>query len=273
MTRVEWTYTVETSALLRVLTVVGAGAIGSVFVFVAVGLVLVVGGSLLAGEFAILGLVLAFTLLFGRRLAGYTALFRSGTPNVTDSVPARVLLAASVAWAVLLAALLAAGVQSELAFAVLVFAVFVSLPLAALLHSEGSVDTDEGVLDADGGDASLATVDRVRQFGLGRIALLRVRYHGGASASAPRLLTVPREQADAVQRALESSDAEPPESDRNPLVARTLYAFALGFLALAAAAVSLATSEGGDAAVVGWYGAAFAVVLAGLFAWLGAVEG
>ena len=54
---------------------------------------------------------------------------------------------------------------------------------------------------------------------------------------------------------------------------RALYAFALGSLALAGSAGYLAVSEGGDAAVVGWYGAVFAVVLAGLFGWLGSVEG
>lgn len=278
MTRVEWTYTVETSRLLRALALAGAGAIGSIFVLVGVGLVFVVVSSLLAGEFVILGLVLAFSLLFGRRLASQIALFRTDAPTLTDVLPARQLLAASVAWAVLLAALLAADVQSELAFAGLVLVAFVAFPLVALLHTEGYVDTEEGVVVADRGDgsgseATLAEVDRVRRYDIGRIAVLRVGYHDGTGSSARRLLAVPAEQADAVERALVSSDADPPESDRNPAVARALYAFAVGSLALAAGAGYLAVSEGGDAAVIGWYGAAFAVVLAGLFAWLGAVEG
>lgn len=277
MTRVEWAYTVETSRFLRALAVVGAGAIGSIFVFLAVGLVFVVGGSLLAGELAILGVLLAFTLLFGRRLAMHAAFFDSDIPNVTDYLPARELLAASVGWAVFLVALLAVDVQAEVAFAVLVLAVFVCLPLAAFLHTEGYVDTDEGVVVADrgtgsGSEATLAEVDRVRRYDLGRIALLRVGYHDGTGSSARRLLTVPAEQADAVQRALVSSDADPPASDRNPLVAKTLYAFALGFVALAAGSTYLAVSGDGDATVIGWYGAAFAVVLAGLFGWLGATE-
>lgn len=278
MTRVEWTYTVETSRFLRVLALVSAGAIGSMFVFLGGFALLAVGGSLLAGEFAILGLVLAFTLLFGRRFASQAALFQTDVPTITDFLPARSLLAASLAWAVLLAALLAVDGTSEVAYAVIVVTVFVALSVVSLLHTEGYVDTDEGVLVADrgtgsGSETTLAEVDTVRRYDVGRLAVLRVGYHGGTGSSARRLLAVPVEQADAVECALVSSDAEPPESDRNPLIAKTLYAFAVGCLALAAAAASLAVAEGGDAAVVGWYGAVFAVVLAALFAWLGAVEG
>jgi hypothetical protein len=271
--RIEWTYTIETSRLLRALALVGMGAIGSLFVLAAVGAALVVGTSLLDGNFAILGLVLAFTLLFGRRLAGQAALFNTDVPNITDVLPARELAAASVGWVVVAACLVALDVGSRVVYAVVVVVVTLSLSLSALLHSEGHVDTDEGVVDANRGEASLAAVATVSRYDLGKAVLLRVHYHDGAGASAPRLLTVPRERADAVQRALVSSDAEPPESDRNPVVAKTLYAFAVGCLALAAGAGYLAVTAGGDAAVIGWYGAVFAVVLAGLFGWLGSVEG
>ena len=278
MTRVEWTYTVDTSRFLHALAVLGMGAIGSVFVFLAAGLVFVVATSLLAGEFAILGLVLAFSILFGRRLAGQAALFASDRPDVTGFLPARQLLAASVGWAVVLAALLALGVQAETAFAVLAVALFGFLPLVALLHTEGYVDTDEGVVVADrgtgsGSEATLAEVDRVRRYDLGRLALLRVRYHAGTGSSARRLLAVPAGQADAVQRALVSSDVEPPESDRNPLIAKTLYAFALGSFTVAAGFGYFAATADGDAAGIGAYVAIFASVFGLLFAWLGAVEG
>lgn len=278
MTRVEWTYTVETSRFLRLLAVAGMGGIGSIFVFLAAGLVFVVGISLLDGELAVLGALFAFAVLFGRRLASQAALFDSDIPNVTDSLPPRELLAASVGWAVLLAALLVAGVPSGAVYAVFAVAVTASLVLVALLHTEGYVDTDEGVVVADrgtgsGSEAALAEVATVRRYDLGRVAVLRVGYHDGTGSSARRLLTVPVDRADAVRAALESSDAAPPESDRNPLVAETLYAFAVGSLALAAGAVYVAVEEGGDAAVVGWYGAVFAGVLAALFGWLGAVEG
>ncbi|MDH5019706.1 hypothetical protein [Halobacterium rubrum] len=277
MSRVEWTYTVESSRFLRVLAVAGAGAVGSVFVFVGAAVVLVVGSSLLDGEFAILGLLLAFGLLGARRLATHAALFDSETSTVTDVLPARQVVAASVAWAVLLAALLAAAVQSEAVFAVLALAAVGCLLLAGLLHSEGHVDTDEGVVVVDGGgggsEATLASVDDVRRHDLGSIAVLRVRYHDGTGSSVPRLLTVPGEQTAAVQRALESSDAEPPESDRNPLIAKTLYAFALGSFVLAGVFGYFAAAERGDAAVIGAYVALFVSVFGLLFAWLGVVEG
>lgn len=278
MTRVEWTYTVETSRLLRALALAGVGAIGSIFVLVGVGLVFVVGTALLAGEFVILGVVLAFSLLFGRRLASQIALFQTDAPRLTDVLPARQLLAVSVAWAVLLAALLAADVQSELAFGVLVLVAFVSLPLVAFLRSDGYVDTDEGavVVDKTGGsgrEGTLAGVDAVRRYDLGHIAVLRVRYHDGTGSSAPRLLTVPAERADAVRRALVSSDADPPESDRNPLIAKTLYAFALGSFAVAAGFGYFAWTADGDATGIGVYIALFVGVFGLLFAWLGYTEG
>ncbi|MFC3477007.1 hypothetical protein [Halobacterium litoreum] len=278
MTRVEWTYTVETSRFLRLLAVAGTGAIGSLFVFLAVALGFVVVDFLLAGEFAILGVLLAFGLLGARRLATHAALFGSETPTVTDLLPARELLAASVSWAVLLVALVAAGVQSELAFGALVLVAFVALPLVAFLRSDGYVDTDEGVVAVDrtggsGRDGTLAGVDAVRRYDLGHIAVLRVRYHDGTGSSAPRLLTVPVERAGAVKRALVSSDAEPPESDRNPLIAKTLYAFALGSFAVAAGFGYFAWTADGDATGIGVYVALFVGVFGLLFAWLGYTEG
>lgn len=278
MTRVEWTYTVETSRLLRALALAGVGAIGSMFVLVGVGLIFVVGTSLLAGEFAILGVLLAFGLLGARRLATHAALFDRDTPDVTAFLPARQLLAASVAGAVVLAALLVLDVPSETTYAVIVLVAFVSLPLVALLHTEGYVDTEEGVVVADRGDgsgseATLAEIDSVQRYDIGRIAVLRVRYYDGTGSSARRLLTVPRDRADAVQRALESSDAEPPESDRNPLIAKTLYAFALGSFGVAAGFGYFAWTAEGDATGIGVYVALFAGFFGLLFAWLGAVEG
>lgn len=278
MTRVEWTYTAETSRFLRTLSVVGMGAISGIFVLVAIGAVFVVGVALFEGDFAILGLVLAFTLLFGRRLAGQAALFQTDVPNVTDVLPAWSMLASSLAWAGVIVVLLTVDVVSELVFGVIVLAVFLTLPLVALLTSEGYVDTDEGVVVADrgtgsGSESTLAEVESVRRYDLGSVALLRVRYHDGAGSSARRLLTVPLEQADDIQRALESSDADPPESDRNPLIAKTLYAFALGSFAIAAAFLYYASTESGDAAGIVVYVALIAALFGSIFAWLGYVEG
>jgi hypothetical protein len=278
VTRVEWTYTAETSRLLRALAVIGLGAIGGLFVFIAVGSVFVVGVSLLDGNVAILGLVLAFTLLFGRRLAGQAALFQTDVPTVTDVLPARELAAASVGWVVVAACLAALDVGGNAVYLFVVVVVTLSLSLSALLHTEGYVDTDEGVVVADrgagsGSEATLAEVERVRRYDLGGIALLRVSYHEGTGSSARRLLTVPAGQADDVQRALVSSDADPPESDRNPLIAKTLYAFALGSFGVAAGFLYFATTESGDAVGIVSYVALIAALFGSIFAWLGYVEG
>lgn len=273
MTRVEWTYTVETSRFLRILALAGAGALAGFFGLVAAGLVFVVGVSLLSGDFAVLALLLGATLLGARRLATSVALFDSDVPTAMDFLPARELAAACLAWAVALAALVALDIGSRAVYAVVVVVVTLCLSLAALLHSEGYVDTDEAVLDANRGEASLAAVAGVSRYDLGSAAVLRVHYHDGAGSSAPRLLTVPVAKADAVERALVSSDADPPESDRNPLIAKTLYAFALGSFGVAAAFAYFAATESGDATGVGVYVAAFVGLFGLLFAWLGYVEG
>ena len=278
MTRTEWTYTIETSRLLHTLALVGAGAIGSLFVFFGGALVFVVATSLLSGEFAILATLLAFALLGARRFAPALAAFDSDISGTQGFLPARELLAASVAWAVVLAALLAAGVQSAVVYGVVFVTAFVSFPVAALLHTEGYVDTDEGVVVADrgtgsGSESTLAEVAAVRRYDLGGVAVLRVGYHDGTGSSARRLLAVPAARADAVERALVSSDADPPESDRNPLIAKTLYAFALGSFGVAVAFGYFAVTEGGDAAGIGLYVALFASLIGCMFAWLGAVEG
>ncbi|GAA0265866.1 hypothetical protein [Halobacterium noricense] len=274
MTRIEWTYTVETSRLLRALALVAFGAIGGLFVLVAALAAVVVAGSLLAGEFAVLAILLAFGLLGARRLATHTALARSNKGGFPEFASGRELLAASVGWAAFLGALLALDVPSQVVYACILVAVFACLPLAAALRSDGCVDTAEGVFEANDREVSLAAVDDVRQYDLGPVSVLRVRYHDGAGgASDPRIVTVPREDADRVRTALESSEAEPPANSRNPTITRTLYAFGVGSFALAAAFAYFALTESGDATIIGGYVAVFAGFFGALFVWLGYVEG
>lgn len=273
MTRVEWTHTAETSRLLRALALAAFGAIAGLFGFLATFSLFVLAGSLLAGEFAVLALLLAFALLGGRRLATHAALARADSGS-WDAFSARDLLAASVAWAGSLAGLLAAGAPVNLLFAVVIVAVFACLPVAAALRSEGYVDTKAGLFEVNNREASLSAVERVRRYDLGPVALLWVHYHDGAGgASAPRFFGLPAHQADSIETAIESSDAEPPERDRNPAIAWTLYAFAVGAFLLAAAFAYFAAGESGDAAAVGGYVALFAAFFGALFAWLGSVEG
>lgn len=270
MTRVEWTFTAETSRLLRTLALVAFGAIGGLFVVFAALALFVVAGSLLAGEFAILALLLGFGLLGARRLATHAALAQVESGFFS----ARELVGPSVAWAVVFAAAVVLDAPVWVVFASMFLAVLVCLPVAAALRSEGSVDTEDGRFEVNNREASLAAVERVNRYDLGPVAVLRVRYHDSAGgASDPRIVSVPRGDADRIRTALESSDAEPPESDRNPTIARTLYAFAVGSFALAAAFLYFAAGESGDAVGIGVYVAAFACVFGGLFAWLGYVEG
>lgn len=274
MTRVEWTHTVETSRLLRALAVAAFGAIGSVFVFAAALLLYVVGAALSSGEFAILGVLLAATLLLGRRLVTHAALVRHGDGGINRLLAVRELLAASVAWAAVVVVLLRLDAPNWVAFGGLLLAVFVFLPTVSVLRSEGYVDTDDGVLDVDSGEAPLAAIAEVSRYELGPVNLLRVRYHDGAAgASAPRLLGVPANAAAEIQSALEASDAEPSPSDRNPLITRTLYAFGVAALAFAALLAYYASQQRGDSVVLVAYAAALAAVFGGLFVWLGYVEG
>ncbi|MUV59865.1 hypothetical protein [Halobacterium sp. CBA1126] len=274
MTRVEWRHTAETSSFLRALALAAFGAVGGLLVLVAALAAFVVATSLLAGEFAVLAVVLAFALLGARRLATHAALARSENGGLPAFLSARELVTASVAWAAALAALLALDAPVWAVFACVLLAVFGCLPVAAALRSEGYADTEAGVFEANDSEVSLAAVDRVDRYDLGPLAVLRVRYHDGAGgASAPRIVAVPRERAARVRDALESSDATPSESDRNPAITRALYAFGVGSFALAAAFAYFAAAESGDAALVGSYVAVFAAVFGALFCWLGYVEG
>jgi len=270
VTRVEWTYTVETSRLLRTLAFASFGAIGGLFVAFAALALFVLAGALLAGEFAVLALLLAFGLLGARRLATHAALSQVEGGYLS----ARDLAGPSVAWAVVFVAALALGAPPWTAFATVSVAILVFLPVAAALRSEGFVDTEDGRFEVNNRGASLAAVDRVNRHDFGPVTVLRVRYHDGAGgASDPRIVSVPRGDADRIRAALESSDADPPESDRNPTIARTLYAFAVGSFALAAAFAYFAANESGDAVGIGVYVALFAGLFGVLFAWLGYVEG
>lgn len=273
MTRVEWAYTVETSRLLRVLAATALGAVGSVFVLAAGFVVFLVATSLLAGEVAILALFVFGGLLFARRLAVHAALVGSGDVGFAEFLSPRDLLVASVAWAVAIAGLLALDVPLLVVQAGAALAVFGFLPVVAALRSEGYVDTDAGALHVNDSDTPLAAVKSARTYRFGPVTVLRVHYHGGTGASVPRLLGVPAEKAERVRAALETDVGDPPESDRNPLVTRTLYGFGLCSLALAAAFAYLGLQRGGDAAVVGTYAAVFGALFGAIFLWLGYVEG
>ncbi|MCG1003663.1 MULTISPECIES: hypothetical protein [Halobacterium] len=273
MTRVEWTYTVETSRLLRTLALVPFGAIAGLFVFFGAFSLFVFAGSLLSGNFGVLALLLAFGLLGARRMATHAALARSGNDGLREYFSARELAAASVAWAAVLGALVALDAPSECLFGVVAVAVLGTLPIGAALRSEGYVDTAEGVLRANNNETVLTAVDSVSRYDLGSVSVLRVHYPNSPGVSAPRLFGVPSADAARIREAIESSDAEPPTHDRNPTIARTLYAFAVGSVALAAAFAYFATTESGDTASIGVLLALFAGLFGVLFAWLGYVEG
>ncbi|WP_336037773.1 hypothetical protein [Halobacterium yunchengense] len=272
MTLVEWTYTVETSRFLHSLTLTAVGAVGGLFVLVGALGAVVLGGSLLAGELAVLAVAAGLAVLFARRLALNVAL-AGREPGLREYFSARELLGASAAWAAAYGAALWLDAGTTVVRVCVFGAALVCLPLGAALRSEGRVDTDEGVFEANGTEVPLAAVDAVSRYDVGPVTVLRVRYHEGAGGTrAPRLLGVPRADAGRVRAALEASEAAPPDRDRHPLVAKTLYAFGAAAFALAAGLAYYGVRAGGDAAVVGVYAAAFAALFGAIFAWLGYVE-
>lgn len=273
MTRVEWRHTVETSRFLRVLAATALGAIGSLFVLGAGLLAFVVATSLLAGEIAVLAVIAFAGVLLARRLAVHVALVGRGDVDFSVFGSTRLFVAASVAWAVVIAAFLAFDAPIVVVQVGVLVAVFVFLPVVAGLRSEGYVDTETGVLHVRNRDTDLVLVNGVSRYSLGPLTILRVRYYTGAGSTPPRLFGVPAGDAAGIESALESSDAEPPARDGNPLVAKTLYAFGVGALALAAGLVYFAFERGGDAAVVGTYAAVLAALFGAVFLWLGSVEG
>lgn len=272
MTRIEWTYTAKTSRLLHALALAAFGAIGSLFVLGAALVAFVVAGSLLAGEVAVLAVLAAVAVLFARRLA-LTLVLARRERGLREYVSARELVAASVAWASVFAIAVRFGVGTRAVFGCVFAVAILCLSVGAALRSEGRVDTAAGVFEANGAETPLSTVDAVARYDVGPASVLRVRYHDAAAGSrSPRLLGVPRADAARIRDALEASDDAPSERDHNPLVAKTLLAFGAGALAVAAGFAAFGVQQGGDAAVVGAYGAAFAALFGVLFVWVGATE-
>ena len=278
MTRVEWTHTAETSRLLRLLALVGFGAIGAVPLLGALLALWLVVAVVAAGDFEALGIILVFGLFFGalagRRLALHVELFRREDSGMVLWLSFRQLAAASAVWAAFVVATALLDAPVVVVYALFVVAIFVALPVVAALTSEGTVDTDTDELRVNQNEVSLAAIESVARYDLGPVAVLRVRYHdGAASVSSPRLLGVAQGDASRVREAIESSTAEPPASDRNPLVTKTLYAFGLGALALASLLGYYATRQSGDAVAFVGYAAALAALFGALFVWLGYIEG
>ena len=278
MTSVEWHHTTETSPLLRVLALVGFGAIGAVPLLGVLLALWLVAATIAAGDFEALGVLLVVGLFFGalagRRLALHVELFRREDSGMVLWLSSRQLAAASAVWAALVVATALLDVPFGAVFALFVAAIFVALPAVAALTSEGTVDTDADELRVNQNETSLAAIESVARYDLGPVVVLRIRYHdGAASVSSPRLLGVERSDAGRVREALESSTAEPPASDRNPLVTKTLYVFGLGALALAGLLGYYATRQSGDGVAFVGYAAALAALFGVLFVWLGYIEG
>lgn len=278
MRQVEWEHSVETSRVLRLLALAGFGAIGAVPLLGVLLALWLVATTIVAGDLEALGVILVvgvFFLLFaGRRLLLHVELFRHRESGATLWLPVRELAAASAVWATLTVVIALLDAPFVVVYALFVAGIFVALPTVAALTSEGAVDTAAGELHVNQKTASLAAIDSVARYDLGPIAVLRVRYHdSAASAASPRLLGVDRGDASRVREALESSTAEPPASDRNPLITKTLYAFGVGALAVASVLAYYAGTEGGDATVIAAYAAAFAAFFGALFVWLGRIEG
>ena len=272
MTRIEWTYTTKTSRLLSALALAAFGVIGSLFVLGVALVAFVVVGSLLAGEVAVLAVVAGFAVLFARRFALNLALARR-EPGLREYVSMRELAAASVTWAVVFATAVRVGVGPRVVFGCAFAVALVCLSVAAALRSAGRVDTAADVFEANDTEAALAAVDAVTRYDLGPVSVLRVRYHGDAAGPrSPRLLGVPRAEATRIRSALEASDDAPPEREHDPLVAKTLTAFGIGALVLAASVAVFGVRRGGDAATVGAYGAPAAALFGVLFLWVGATE-
>lgn len=272
MTRIEWTYTAKTSRLLHALVLAAFAAIGSLFLLAAALSAFVLARSLFAGEVAVLAVLAGFAVLFARRFALNLALARR-EPGLREYVSPRELAAASAAWAVLFVTAVRAGVGTRAVFGCAFVVAVGCLSVGAALRSEGWVDTETGVFEANGTETALSAVDAVSRYDVGPVSVLRVRYHGDAAGPlSARLLGVPQADASRIRDALEASEGSPPERGHNPLVAKTLFAFAIGALALAAGFAVFGVRRGGDAAVVGAYGAAFAALFGVLFLWVGVTE-
>jgi hypothetical protein len=272
VTRVEWTHTIETSQFLRALAVGAFSAIGAVFVAGAALLAVVVTSLVLAGAVAALVAGAALTALFSRRLVAQAALLEHREAFL-EPLSTRAVVAASAVWAAGDVLALAAGVPLAAVAAVHAAAVFVGLPVAAFLRSEGAVDTDAGTLTANGRDTTLAAIAAVSRYSLGPATVLRVRYHDGAAgASDPRWLGVLPTDADRVADALEASDAPPPDSNAQPLVAAVLGVFGFGILSFAAYLGYVAATGTGDQTVVVGYATLVTAVFAAVFLWLAVRE-
>lgn len=272
MTRIEWTYTAKTSRLLHALALAAFGAIGSLFVLGAALVAIVVAGSLLAGEVAVLAVLGAVVVLFARRLA-LTLVLARRERGLREYVSARELVVASVAWASVFAIAVRFGVGTRAVFGCAFAVAIVCLSVGAALRNEGHIDVAAGVFEANSTETQLSAVNTVTRHDVGPVSVLRVRYHDDAAGSrAPRVLGVPQGDAARIRDALEASDDAPPERDHNTLVAKTLFAFGAGALAVAAGFAVFGVQQGGDAAVVGAYGAAFAALFGVLFVWVGATE-
>ncbi|MFB6270894.1 MAG: hypothetical protein ABEH83_13190, partial [Halobacterium sp.] len=231
-------------------------------------------GLALSGDYAFVGLLVLVLVAGGRFVAPEVALFSEAEFGLPDGLSFRCLAVSTVAWAAVFVVLAAADAPEYVLSALPFAAALVCLPAYAALASEGRVDTDAGVAHLRERDLDLDDVASVARYDLGPLTVLRLRYHEGAGyVSAPRVFGVLCGDAAAVRAALESSDAPPPAVDGNPLVAKTLHAFGAGAFALAAGFAAFAYRQGGDAAVVGAYGATFAALFGALFVWAGRQEG
>ena len=238
-----------------VLLLVGGGAVAALFLLLegSVGLVIL--------------LVLAVIVAFSR--PPVLAAIRSEETNASLGYegwsPSWVgVLVASVLCGV---GLLVASFHSRMA-AIALGALSVTAGLFSMaLYTDATID--EGRLETQYSGVALRTLSGARSLDLLGVTAFWLTYARGADGFRnPRLIAVPREQAEPVRERLEAGVVADPEADPIGRAERTIVAlFGLGVLATAPGLWLLVGDAGADEAMVLLYPMAMSLVFAGPMLW------
>ena len=275
-TEVEWRYDAHSSRVLRLVAhafVAGMG--GSILLMV--GLTLVSLPEILphlgAGQLLFVALLVLVGGPFSLLYLWPMLTDADQRPNVTaftwdeERIPwtKRSFVVAVLGGALLLLGLATAGVPFDGLFALVVGAIF-SPVVVSLFTTDGSIEDDR--LVCNGTSVPLRQVAGVRTLAVGTAVVYWISYARGTGFLAPRLITVPIQQSEAVRSELKYGEALDPEESKPDRVVQLILGV-MGVLFLSVAGVA---GWAVDDPVVGLYiGGVLGVI--GILLWIAGWRG
>jgi hypothetical protein len=218
---ISWSIRVQNSRLLRFCVYTAISVLGGMFLLAVCGSIFFIIVEIRHGDFSIVVLALLLALIGGPfSLLYLLPVLRDADqrPSPTQFIPFGLSLRMLPVLALCGALLLFASTQVAPIGPLIVFGIgiFVLLPIASAVQSDGKIDTEENTLTYYNRTVDLVTLSRVRRLRVGDLSFLWLSYVSGtATTLTPRLVVLPTDIERRTRETFEAGVSQPVEDEHH----------------------------------------------------------